>query len=94
MEVPEDSRLRRPILTIQNSGEKAAAIVQVLLTLARRGVAATQVVSLNHVTSEIVSGFSETKRVKKAQKLGAGSYVKKPYALDKLGTAVKNQLNK
>jgi len=33
MEVPEDSRLRRPILTIQNSGEKAAAIVQDLLTL-------------------------------------------------------------
>jgi signal transduction histidine kinase len=94
MEVPEDSRLRRPILTIQNSGERAAAIVQDLLTLERRGVAATQVVSLNHVISEIVSGFSETKRVKEAQKLGAGSYVKKPYTLDKLGTAVKNGLSK
>jgi len=52
MEVPQDSRLRRPILTIQNSGEKAAAIVQDLLTLARRGVAATEVVSLNHVISD------------------------------------------
>jgi PAS domain S-box-containing protein len=52
LEVPEDSRLRRPILTIQNSGEKAAAIVQDLLTLARRGVAATEVVNLNHVISE------------------------------------------
>jgi PAS domain S-box-containing protein len=51
MEVPHDSRLRRPILTIQNSGEKAAAIVQDLLTLARRGVAATEVVNLNHVIS-------------------------------------------
>lgn len=27
----------------------------------------------------IVSGFSETDRVKEAQKLGAGAYVKKPY---------------
>ncbi|MBE9574093.1 MAG: PAS domain S-box protein [Proteobacteria bacterium] len=52
MEIPQDSRLRRPILTIQNSGEKAAAIVQDLLTLARRGVAATEVVNLNHVISE------------------------------------------
>jgi len=40
----------------------------------------------------IVSGFSETKRVKEAQKLGAWSYVKKPYTLDKLGTAVKEAL--
>ncbi len=52
MEIPQDSRLRRPILTIQNSGEKAAAIVQDLLTLARRGVATTEAVSLNHVISE------------------------------------------
>jgi len=52
MEIPQDSHLRRPILTIQNSGEKAAAIVQDLLTLARRGVAATEVVNLNHVISE------------------------------------------
>jgi PAS domain S-box-containing protein len=49
MEIPQDSRLRRPILTIQNSGEKAAAIVQDLLTLARRGVATTEVVNLNQV---------------------------------------------
>ena len=55
MEVPQDSRLRRPILTIQNSGEKAAAIVQDLLTLARRGVAATEVVNLNHVISDYLN---------------------------------------
>jgi two-component system cell cycle sensor histidine kinase/response regulator CckA len=55
LEVPQDSRLRRPILTIQNSGEKAAAIVQDLLTLARRGVAATEVVNLNHVISNYLN---------------------------------------
>jgi len=42
----------------------------------------------------IVSGFSETKRVKEAQKLGAGSYVKKPYTLNKLGTAVKAEVSR
>ena len=42
----------------------------------------------------IVSGFSETKRVKKAQKLGAGAYVKKPFLLEKIGLAVRNELDK
>jgi DNA-binding NtrC family response regulator len=40
----------------------------------------------------IASGFSETKRVKEAQKLGAGQYVKKPYTLEKIGITVKNEL--
>ena len=52
MEIDEHSPLRKPILTIQKSGEKAAAIVQDLLTLARRGVAATEVVNLNSIVSE------------------------------------------
>ena len=52
MDLEEDSPLIKPILTIQKSGEKAAAIVQDLLTLARRGVAATEVVNLNSIVSE------------------------------------------
>lgn len=42
----------------------------------------------------IVSGFSETGRVSQAQKLGAGAYVKKPYVLERLGLAVRNELDK
>jgi PAS domain S-box-containing protein len=52
MDLEKDSPLVKPILTIQKSGEKAAAIVQDLLTLARRGVAATEVVNLNNIISE------------------------------------------
>ena len=52
MDIPEDSPLRKPILTIQKSGEKAAAIVQDLLTLARRGVSVTEVVNLNAIITE------------------------------------------
>ncbi len=52
MDLKEDSPLRKPILTIQKSGEKAAAIVQDLLTLARRGVETTEVVNLNSIVSE------------------------------------------
>jgi CheY-like chemotaxis protein len=44
--------------------------------------------------SIIVSGFSETDRVALAQSLGAGAYVKKPYVLEKLGLAVRRELDK
>lgn len=47
LDLPPDSPLRRPIQAIKSSGEKMAAIVNDLLTLARRGVAATKVLNLN-----------------------------------------------
>ena len=42
----------------------------------------------------LVSGFSETDRVKEAQKLGAGVYVKKPYVMEKIGMAIREELDK
>ncbi len=55
MDLPENSPLRKPILTIQSSGQKAAAIVQDLLTLARRGVASSDVLNLNEIVSEYLN---------------------------------------
>ena len=42
----------------------------------------------------IVSGFSETDRVKETQKLGAGAYVRKPYVMETLGMAIRNELRR
>jgi len=42
----------------------------------------------------IVSGFSESDRVITAQALGAGAYVRKPYVIEKLGLAVKTELDR
>jgi two-component system cell cycle sensor histidine kinase/response regulator CckA len=42
----------------------------------------------------IASGFSETERVKETQKYGAGEYIKKPYTIEKIGLAVKSELEK
>jgi CheY-like chemotaxis protein len=42
----------------------------------------------------IASGFSETERIKETQRLGAGKYIKKPYTLEKIGLAVKKELEK
>jgi CheY-like chemotaxis protein len=42
----------------------------------------------------IVSGFSETDRVSTAQKLGAGTYMRKPYIIEKLGLAVRKELDR
>lgn len=42
----------------------------------------------------IASGFSESERVKKAQRLGAGEYIKKPYTLDKVARALRAELDR
>ena len=42
----------------------------------------------------IVSGYSESERVHAAQVLGAGAYVRKPYVLEKLGLAVRKELDR
>ncbi|GEM_PF-199008 len=55
MQLPEDSSLQKPLMTIQKSGEKAARIVQDLLTLARRGVAVTKVVDFNTIVSDYLN---------------------------------------
>jgi len=52
MDLAEDDPLREPILAIQKSGQKAAQIVQDLLTLARRGVRDKQILNLNTILDE------------------------------------------
>jgi len=42
----------------------------------------------------IASGFSETDRVKAVQGLGSGVYIRKPFLLEKIGIAVKEELEK
>lgn len=41
----------------------------------------------------IVSGFSESGKVKELQFLGAGSYLQKPYTMEQLGMAVRSELD-
>lgn len=52
MQIPDDSPLKTPLLTMQASGKKAAAIVQDLLTLTRRGVVSEEVLNLNDIITE------------------------------------------
>ncbi|MBT3257694.1 MAG: transporter substrate-binding domain-containing protein [Deltaproteobacteria bacterium] len=72
LQLPDDSPLRKSILTIQKSGEKAAAVVQDLLTLARRGVAVTEVVNLSHVVDE----YLESPEHEKLQSYHPGVHIK------------------
>jgi two-component system cell cycle sensor histidine kinase/response regulator CckA len=53
MDLPEDSPMRAPIETIKTSGQKAATIVQDLLTLARRGVKISEVLNINDLIREL-----------------------------------------
>ncbi len=54
MDLPENSPLRDNVINIQRSGEKAAAVVQDLLTLARRGHYVLKVMNLNDIVNEYV----------------------------------------
>jgi C4-dicarboxylate-specific signal transduction histidine kinase/CheY-like chemotaxis protein len=52
MKVAADSPLAKPLQTIKESGERASAIVQDLLTLARRGVTVKEPVNLNRLVAK------------------------------------------
>jgi signal transduction histidine kinase/CheY-like chemotaxis protein len=63
MKFPKTSPLREPMEIIKNSGLKAAAMVQDLLTLARRGVPVEEVLNLNNIVSECITS-PEFERIK------------------------------
>lgn len=47
-----------------------------------------------HQKAIIASGYSESKRVKALQTLGAGAYLRKPYTMEKIGMAVRRELDR
>lgn len=61
IDLPDDHKLRKPIKNIQKAGERAAAIVNDLLTLARRGVAVSEFVDLNEVIRSYLLSPEHTK---------------------------------
>jgi DNA-binding NarL/FixJ family response regulator len=42
----------------------------------------------------IVSGYAETQRVREAQRLGAGRYIRKPYMIKDIGIAIREELGR
>jgi PAS domain S-box-containing protein len=68
MGLPPESTLRKPLLSVKASGEKAAAIVQDMLTLARRGVDLRTAVNLN----EIVDEYSKSPEHARIQQFHSG----------------------
>jgi len=42
----------------------------------------------------ILSGFTATERVEKMQKMGAGAFIKKPFTLNEIGSAIRDELDK
>ena len=55
MDLPEDSKLRKPIETMQESGNRAVAIVQDLLTVARRVAIAKEPLNLNDIIRDYLN---------------------------------------
>jgi signal transduction histidine kinase len=55
MRLPDDSELAKPLGVMRDSGLKAAAIVQDLLTLARRGVISMETLNLNDLVDDYLA---------------------------------------
>ena len=54
-----------------------------------------QILKINRSQKAIIaSGFSENERVRQTQELGAGAYIKKPYTIEKIGMAVRQELDR
>ncbi len=80
MDLPEESKLRKPIETMQASGHRAAAIVQDLLTVAR-GVATTkESLSLN----DLIGDYLNSPEFKKLEQFHPTVTVKTQLATDLL----------
>ena len=61
MDLPEDSPLRKPIKTIQESGMRAADVVEDLLTIARGVASGKEVLNLNTVVDEYMDSAEHQK---------------------------------
>ena len=55
LDLPAESPMRPPIEAVKNTGQKAAAVVQDLLTLARRNISELQVVGLNNIVNDYLT---------------------------------------
>ncbi|MCP5107245.1 MAG: response regulator [bacterium] len=112
-DVPEQREISTTLLTSLNysvetvpSGEEAIIymkkhsvdliILDMIMDPGMDGLDTYRIVLNKHPGQKaiITSGYSETDRVRKAQVLGAGAYIKKPYTLEKIGLAVRAELEK
>ena len=62
----------------------------------RKNIRPTPMSTVNNakLAAVITSGFSESERVHEARNLGAGVYVKKPYRLETMARAVRDELRR
>ena len=63
MDLPPNDPLTKRIQTIKKSGQRAAAIVQDMLTLTRRGVPVSEPVDLNRIISDYADGPEHEKLI-------------------------------
>lgn len=87
LDLPKDSPLRKPIETIQESGQKATAVVQDLLTLARRGVVAKELVNLNTIISKYLTSPEHEKLMEFHQRVEI-KYDLEAYLLNIMGSPI------
>ena len=86
LDLPEDSPLRNPIKTIQESGMRAADVVEDLLTIARGVASGKEVLNLNTLTTEYL-GSAEHQKLERTHPLSTFKTELDPELLNITGSA-------
>lgn len=69
LDLPDDSPLARPLKMTRQAGLRAAAVIQDLLTLARRGVVQRDVISLNDIVDEYLGSVEHQLMINNAPEI-------------------------
>ena len=81
--LPEDSPLRKPLRTIQSTGNKAAAIVEDLLVLSRRSAALVDVIQID----DLINGYLKSPELEKVMSYHPRIEIQSDFAPDLLPVA-------
>jgi signal transduction histidine kinase len=91
-------------VTVMESGEKAVEylkdhtadilVLDMIMDPGMDGLETYRCILQRHPNQKavIASGYAENERVREAQRLGAGTYIRKPYTLEKIAMAIKTNL--
>jgi two-component system, cell cycle sensor histidine kinase and response regulator CckA len=85
--IPGDSPLREFVIAIQECGEKAAAVVQDVVLLARRGVIVQDVININTIVLKTINSPEFTKKIKEHSSVQLNIHLQ-PFLFNCLGSSI------
>lgn len=78
LDIPKESPIAKPLEMTRQAGLRAAAVIQDMLTLARRGIVQREVISLNEVVREYLESVEYQHMIARAKNIELDSQLQEP----------------